>query len=402
MKTENNLSADLWRLSIIGELIHRHSDDGRTLTECISELAGRKWSRPDGSMCELSSETIRRWLYRFRAGGLGGLKDRSSGAKGPEIGEQLELEFLKLRQEKPRWTIQLILKTLQQQQIWNGRQPSQQTIYRWCKLRGLLRTGNESNKDVRAFEFRNFGELWVSDFMHGPRVLYEGRKRKTYLLAILDDASRYVVAANFHLAESVETLMINMRTAIQRFGLPMRFYTDNGASYRSQILRQVGQRFNIAMPHTPPYTPQGRGKIERFFRTVREQLMAKTDEKTLSGLNRRLHEWLATYHNAPHAGIEMQSPFTKRSIIENSCRELPPAANIDSMFMQQRNCRVYKDGTVRLQRMIFETPEAVKGGRTEIYYYPWDLSQVFYSEQRLPAKLIDKLQNARRFDKPGR
>jgi hypothetical protein len=130
--------------------------------------------------------------------------------------------------------------------------------------------------------------------------------------------------------------------------------------------------------------------------------MAQMEEKTLSGLNRKLHEWLASYHNAPHTGIEMQSPFAKRSIIENSCRELSPAANIDSMFMQQRSCRVYKDGTVRLQGMIFETPEAMKSGRTEIYYYPWDLAQVFYSERRLPAKLIDKNQNARRFDKPGR
>ncbi len=402
MKPENNLSADLWRLSIIGELIHRHSDDGRTLTEHINDLAAKKCTRPDGTPCELSAETIRKWFYRFRAGGLNGLKDRKPGSRGPEVGEQLEQAFLKLRQENPRWTIQLILKTLHQRQVWNGRQPSQQTIYRWCKFRGLLRNGNESSKDVRAFEFRNFGELWVSDFMHGPRVLHDGRKRKTYLIAILDDASRYVVAANFHLSESVETLMTNLRTAIQRFGLPMRFYTDNGASYRSQILRQVGQRFNIAMPHTPPYTPQGRGKIERFFRTVRDQLMAKTDEKTLPGLNRKLHEWLATYHNAPHAGIEMQSPFIKRANIENSCRDLPPAVNIDSMFMQQRNCRVYKDGTVRLQNMIFETPQAVKGGRTEIHYYPWDLSQVFYSEQRLPAKLIDKQLNARRFEKPGR
>ncbi len=130
--------------------------------------------------------------------------------------------------------------------------------------------------------------------------------------------------------------------------------------------------------------------------------MARTDEKTLSGLNRKLHEWLATYHNKPHTGIEMQSPFAKRSIIQNSCRALPPATNIDSMFMQQRSCRVYKDGTIRLQRMIFETPQAVKGGRTEVFYYPWNLTQVFYSEQRLSAKLIDKIQNARRFEKPGK
>ena len=117
MKPENNLSADLWRLSIIGELIHRHPDDGRTLTEHINELAAKKCNRPDGTLCELSSETIRKWLYRFRAGGLNGLKDRKAGSKGPEIGEQLEQAFLKLRQEKPRWTIQLILKTLQEQQI---------------------------------------------------------------------------------------------------------------------------------------------------------------------------------------------------------------------------------------------------------------------------------------------
>ncbi|GAB1352561.1 hypothetical protein MASR1M12_12920 [Erysipelotrichia bacterium] len=88
---------------------------------------------PDGTPCELSAETIRKWFYRFRAGGLNGLN--KAGSRGPEVGEQLEQAFLKLRQENPRWTIQLILKTLHQRRVWNGRQPGQQTIYRWCKFR---------------------------------------------------------------------------------------------------------------------------------------------------------------------------------------------------------------------------------------------------------------------------
>lgn len=401
MKPKNELTADLWRLSIIGELIHRQTDDPRTLSEHINDLAAKKCFRPDGSDCELSPETIRKWLYRYRAGGLNGLKDKKSISNGQKINKRLENTFTELRRENPRWTIQLILNTLEETGVWNGREPSRSTLYRWCKERGLLRVGNDHSKDIRAFEFRGFGDLWVSDFMHGPRVLHKGRKRKTYLLAILDDASRYVVAANFHFAESVESLMMELRRAIIRFGLPLRFYTDNGSSYRSHLLRQVGQRFHIAMPHTPPYTPQGRGKIERFFRTVREQFLAKTEDKTLTGLNRKLHEWVAGYNNAPHSGINNVTPFIKRANIANSCRELAPTTNLDSMFMLQRNCRVYKDGTIRLQRMIFETPEAPKGGTTEVYYYPWDLSQVFYSEQRLLAKLIDKQLNAMRFEKPN-
>ena len=93
MKPENNLSADLWRLSIIGELIHRHSDDGRTLTEHINDLAAKKCTRPDGTPCELSAETIRKWFYRVRAGGLNGLKDRKPGSRGPEVGNSLSRLF---------------------------------------------------------------------------------------------------------------------------------------------------------------------------------------------------------------------------------------------------------------------------------------------------------------------
>ncbi len=397
MNDTEKLSPDLWRLSIIGELIHRHPDDCRTLALRITELATKTWIRPDGTPCQFEAETLRKWLSRFRAGGLKGLDDTRTSL-GTRIPEALGTALVKLRNEHPHWTVILLFKELEEQHIWNGRQPSKASLYRWCKEHGLLRSKKSELSRARAFEFMTFGALWLSDFLHGPRITIQGRKRKTYLLAILDDASRFVVAARFYLAESVETLMIELRTALQRFGCPQQFYTDNGAAYRSRILHQVGQRFGIAMPHTPAYQPQGRGKIERFFRTVRDQFLARVEAKTLDHLNRCLQEWVSTYHQAPHEGIGGEAPLQKRMRLKDVCRPLPETTNIDALFMQKRLCRVYKDGTFRLQNRIFEAPKAIPNSRTQVFYMPWNLCQVFYSEERFPAQRLNKHENAQRFD----
>ncbi len=397
MNHTEKLSPDLWRLSIIGELIHRHPDDDRTLALHLFHLADKTWIRPDGTPCKFEAETLRKWLSRFRAGGLKGLDDTRTSL-GTRIPESLGNALVSLRNDHPHWTVMLLFKELEIQHLWNGRQPSKATLYRWCKEHGLLRSKKQDLVQARAFEFTTFGALWLSDFLHGPRIMAQGRKRKTYLLAILDDASRFVIAAKFYLAESIETLMTELRAALQRFGCPQKFYTDNGSAYRSQILHQVGHRFNIAMPHTPAYQPKGRGKIERFFRTVRDQFLAKNEAKTLEHLNRCLQEWISTYHQTPHCGIDNQTPLQKRLSITDVCRSLPETANIDALFMQKRLCRVYKDGTFRLQNRVYEAPKVNPGAQTEVFFMPWNLSQVFYSQDRLPAQLLDKHENAHRLE----
>lgn len=396
MNHNEKLSPNLWRLSIIGELIHRHPDDGRTLAVRLQELSEKTWARPDGTPCRFSSETLRKWLARFQAGGLKGLDDTRK-VEGVRIPEILGNALVKLRNDHPHWTVMLLLRALQEHCLWNGRQPSKASLYRWCKEHGLLRSGKPESSSARAFEFNSFGALWLSDFLHGPKITVQSRKRKTYLIAILDDASRFIVSARFYLAESVETMMTELRTALIRLGCPQQFYSDNGSAYRSRILHQVGHRFGIAMPHTPAYQPQGRGKIERFFRTVREQFLAKTEARTLDRLNRELQDWVASYHQTPHEGINGETPLQKRLRIPDVCRSLPETANIDALFMQKRLCRVYKDGTFRLQNQIFEALKAVPNSGTEVFFMPWDLSKVFYSQERLPAQRLNKQENAQRF-----
>jgi len=393
------LTPELWRLSIIADLIHRDSGDGRTLSSSLNQLADKIWIRPDGAPCKFSHETLRKWYSRFLVGGLTALADTRS-CPGTQIPKQLSDALIALQLLHPNWTVMLLTEELKKTGAWNGRKPSRASLYRWCKAKGLRRS-QKTDPDARAFEFTAFGALWISDVLHGPKVTVFGKQRKAYLLAILDDASRFVVSARFHLSEGVEPLIIDLRQTLIRFGIPQRFYSDNGAAFRSRIIHQVGARLDIAMPHTPPYQPQGRGKIERFFRTVRECFLAKNTAKTLEQLNRDLQEWIAQYHQAPHKGIANETPLDKRLRIEALCRALPETANIDSLFMQSREVRLNKDGTFRLQNRIFEAPQAPRANRVEISFYPWDLTTVFYGPERRPAKLLDKHGNARRFEHPN-
>lgn len=393
------LTPDLWRLSIIGDLIHRHPGDGRTLADRLAELAAKTWVRPDGMTCQFSGETLRKWLARFQAGGLVALND-TRASPGTRIPESLGDALIARRRQNPHWTVRLIVEELHRTGIWNGRQPSLASLYRWCKAKGLLRSQRVVDLPAMAFEFSAFGGLWLSDVLHGPKVNVAGRKRKTYLLGILDDASRFVVSARFHLSEGIEPLILDLRQALLRCGVPERFYSDNGAAFRSRILHQIGARLGIAMPHTPAYQPQGRGKIERFFRTVRERFLARNTARTLDQLNRDVQEWVAEYHQAPHDGIGGETPLDKRLRVETLCRELPPAANIDALFTQSRRVRLYKDGTFRLQNRLFEAPLAGLVNRLEIFFQPWDLTTVYYGQERQLARLLDKHENARRFEKP--
>ena len=127
----------------------------------------------------------------------------------------------------------------------------------------------------KLFVFEKFGQLWMADFLHGPKIRVKRTKKKTYLHAIMDDSSRYVVGGKFYFSEKVESLIEELMKAGRIFGLPQRFYVDNGSAYSSRHLKIVCARLSMHLIHTRPYQPEGRAKIERFFRTVRDQFLAE-------------------------------------------------------------------------------------------------------------------------------
>ena len=397
MTTPDKTETAVWRYGIISPLLHRNEEE-ETLNNELLKLAAHSFRRPDGRTLSFSPETLRKWLYRYRHGGLPALGDtprKNQGTHGA-VPNNVAKRLGELRQEHPRWTLARMLGKLIDEKLWDMVNPSRATLYRFAGTCNLHRDPHlEKHIPARPFAYQDFGQLWMADFLHGPKIRIRGRKRKTYLHAIIDDATRYVVHAGFFLAEDTEVLMKELMAAIRGHGMPMRFYTDNGACYASRHLKFVCANLGVHLIHTPPGKPRGRGKVERFFRTVRDGFLEgeKAPAHTLDGLNKGFTEWLALYHKRVHSALGI-SPLQKRLSRQSLCRPLPEPVNIEPLFRMKRRCRVYLNNTIRFKKRSYEVPDCIPGERVDVWFMPWNSDIVWYGPDMKPTKPVDIIRNA--------
>lgn len=399
MQTSDPTETALFRYSIISSFLYRNEDDGPLEDELI-RLSERTFIRPDGRGVRFSPETIRKWLYRYRHGGLPALEDAVRKNKGIHnvVPKSIEERLFDLRTEHPRWTVARLLDQIHNEGLWDLIHPARSTLYRFAQTVNLKRDPHLTVHDpARPFAHQVFGQLWTADFLHGPKIRVGGQKRKTYLHAIIDDATRFVVKAGFYTSEDTEIMMKELMAAIRTHGKPLRFYTDNGACYKSHHLSFVCANLGVHLIHTPPGKPRGRGKVERFFRTVRDRFLdgETPPAKTLDGLNQAFTEWLAAYHTGIHSSLGM-SPLQKRLGHESACRPIPETIDIEPLFRMKRRGKVYLDNTVQLKRQKYEVRDALPGQRIDLWFLPWDLSVIWYGPDMRPAKPVSLAHNAQR------
>jgi transposase InsO family protein len=261
--------------------------------------------------------------------------------------------------------------------IAEGVQLAPATVHRLLSRHGLMekKPQQPSSKDRRRFAYERAGELWMSDVMHGPAVTAEGgRKRKSYLIALLDDATRVVPFAAFALAENTAAFLPVLQQAILRRGVPKRLYVDNGAAYRSHHLALVCAKLGITLIHARPYQPQGKGKQERWFRTVRMQLLPTlqpSDLGSLEALNRRLWAWIeGEYHHCPHQGLGGMTPLDRWAMAAGEVHLLGPEVDLDELFLFEEKRRVQKDRTVSLHGVVYEVDAALVGETVTLRFAP--------------------------------
>lgn len=392
----------LWRYGIISPLLHR-TGDAPTMSTEIDKLSQRVFYTPDGREKRFAYVTIRKWLDRYRACGIDGLRNKHRKNKGStSLSLTLRQAFIDLRKQQQLWTIARMIGSLHKQGIWNGRQPGRSSMYRFAIANNLNRAATQTPSPVRPFEFPFFGDLWCADFLHGPMVRRGQFADKTYLHAIIDDATRYVVAARFHCAENTRSLLDDLMLAIRRFGIPKRFYTDNGAAFRSHHLRMVAARLSISLPHTPPYIPRGRGKIERFFRTVREGFLTGRERTSLDKLNADFSAWLNQYHHSRHSILKMTPLERKLTDTGETIKQIPPTQNINDIFRMEVLKRIGSDGCIRIFNNRFEIPGEVPGSIIPVYYLPWDLDYILAGVDKILVRPVNTIKNAHRFDQPRR
>ncbi|WP_300465574.1 DDE-type integrase/transposase/recombinase [Desulfobacula sp.] len=402
MKEQNDKKFEiaLWRYGIISPLLHKDAND-IPVGELLDQASLKRYVHPDGLHVSLSAETLRKWRYRYLSCGLPGLTGKERSDKGKhQIPDDIRSAMYAMREEHPRWTTAKMIIELTEKGKWNGRSPSRSAIYRFAKEYNLQRDPHINPKqNVRPFAFDHFGQLWMADFLHGPKLFDGKKKHKTYLHIILDDSSRFIVHGGFYLTESVEPLIYDLMGAVRRFGIPQRFYVDNGSAYISRHLKILCARNGIDLVHSPPFQPQGRGKSERLFRTVRDQFLCDKF-KTVNQVNDAFKLWVSRYHETIHSSLNC-SPLQKRLQTKSVCRALSPSIDIDALFRMERRCRVYNDCTIRFKKIRYEVPDCLPGSRVTIYYMPWDRTCIYYGSEMKKARIVDLNANARRFEHPN-
>ena len=192
-----------------------------------------------------------------------------------------------------------------------------------------------------------------------------------------------------------------LRQGIAARGIPTRLYVDNGKVYRSQQLARISASLGILTTHTPPYQPQGRGKIERYFRSLREQFLANLDRHlslSLQELNERLWTWIdQVYHRTDHDSLGTTPLLRWQRDIEQ-IRQLPPATDLRRLFFYRFDRLVRRDSTFRLRRQFYEAPAHLVGQTIEVRFDPLDLSQVeiyFQGQLQGMARPVDAVLNAK-------
>ncbi len=321
------------------------------------------------------------------------------------ISPQLAQLIERLKRENPHRAGTTLLKELALSSDDPNSHPlSAASLYRFLKKQGLTQKQLLAPPAHKKFEAEFANQIWQSDMMFGPYIpRLGGGKQQAMLYALLDDASRLVPHAQFYADEGLESLLDCTRQGVAARGIPVRFYVDNGKVYRSAQLARIAATLGILIVHTPPYQPEGRGKIERFFRSVRDQFLASLDLKQVTGmedLNARLDAWIQTaYHRSPHGGLPANTtPLQRWQRDIERVRQLPPATDVRRLFFYRLDRVVRRDSTFLLQKRFYEAPAHLAGQKVEVRFDPLDPSQadvfsggVFQGEARLADPVANGL-----------
>jgi len=346
----------------------------------VRDIAARTHPGPFGTPVRVSRATLDRWIRDYRAGGFAALVPAPRRVLACTPPQVLELAVA-LKTEAPDRTAAQVAVVLAAH---GGFAPSARTLQRHFAAAGLTRARPDGAPLTvfGRFEAERPNVRWVGDALHGPHIA----GRKAILIAFLDDHSRAVVAARWGYAENAVALRETLKVALAARGRPAQCYVDNGAMFIDSGLRRACAVLGIRLTHSQPGRPAGRGKIERFFKTVRDQFLVEVSDHpddprsagtvvaSLAELNSLFTAWVEQiYHQRIHTETGM-APLAR------FLADGPPvpvaAALLTEAFRWGEWRTVTKTATVSLQGNHYEVDAALAGSKVELVFDPFDLTDI--------------------------
>ena len=399
----------LFRLAILGELINTELRRG-ALRAALDSKAAREWKHPGGHTLKLSPKTIQSWLYRYRRDGFDGLAPRVRRDKGRTRSIPVELQelILDMKREDPGRSVPLILRELTNAGRIHEGELSPSAVRRMLVRRGL--SGPKMRQQAVArhrFVAAQCNDLWQGDACHGPELFdpRSGRKLRVKIFGLIDDKSRIItyLRASFH--ERQEDFLRTLFEAIRRRGLPRAILLDNHGSFTGSDVRVTCAHLGIRLVHARPYDGASKGKIERFWRTLRAHVLDRVETgavATLDELNLRLMTWVdGDYNIRPHAGIDGRTPLSAFEEEAEDLRFLEDHAELEGRFVAHVERVVRNDATCNIEGKVLEVPQHHRGQRVTLYYAVLRPGHFWIQdgEVRVPVREVDANSNSHRHRK---
>jgi len=398
----------VFRHGIIGALATRDALGHGELAEALRRIAEECHRPPEADRTRrFSVATLERWLYAYKKGGLEALRPRgrSDRGRGRELSPELRELLLDIRREYPTASVPLILMTLAADGRLDAGKVSAATIRRLYRQQGLARLAAKKEelgaKTRLRWQTMRPDALWHGDVCHGTSIVLGDKRTPVRVHALMDDHARFVVALRVVSTEREQDMLDLLVAALRTHGKPDALYLDNGSTYRGDTLRLLCGRLGISLLHAKPYDAEARGKMERFWLTLRRQVLDFcTGLTSLHDVQVRLLTWLDTqYHRAPHGGLMGKTPS---GVYLPEAREIERVDEsvLEKALVVTETRKVRRDTTVSIEGRTFELDRGWLAGRTIDVSWsalqdpiaPW----AGYEGKRYELHLVDPERNASR------
>lgn len=378
---------ELWNV-----LLYRYSavcrveallDDEESLSSALAKVARFLASQPT-KYRPPTARTLEGWYYRFQRNGKEGLMPRRRNDRGsfrridPDVACVIEeiLDALreaipeKQRREKKRLTTgeELHETLIARKAI--ASDVSLSTLYRFLRAHDIkLLIGQ--GKDRHRWEGREPNHTWQSDgFKGSPAVLYKGRTRRTVVISIMDDYSRFILAGKVFFTENARNFLEVYREALCRRGIPHRVFVDNGGAFNAREVVELSLRLDLKHISGTPDDAPPRGKIERWHRSLRGSWVRKARQakiRSLSALNQSLQVHIEEYNNRRHRTTGM-TPHDRWLKGNWTFRPVQDKGSMRDIFGKRLRRRVDRAACVQVGNALYEVSQTLRGKWVTVVY----------------------------------
>lgn len=393
----------LFRYGLISSLVNNTYEEV-SMEDYYRKVASKSYTL-NGKEIKVRASTIKKWYINYKKFGYSGLipKTRTDLNTSRKLTLDAQQKIIDYKKEFPHISGTLIYQKLIEEGYINQAIVSKSTVLKFIRDNYLL-FGDDGKIDRRAFEMEFANQMWDADTSHGPYLTINNKKIKTYLIALIDDASRLITSAKFYYEDNAINFQNTFKEGLKKYGIPKRIFLDNGKTYKNEQLSIICASCGMELIYTKPYSPQSKAKIERWFHTMKETWMRGinwADIKDIDELNDMLNDFINEYNNKVHSSLSNNginiSPRERWFKDQEQIRKIDNN-QIDEYFLHTAYPTIRADSIAHIKKVEYEVPTKYIGKKVTVKYDFQDRSKawIYDNGKKVEAiHIVDKIANSK-------